>query len=95
VHEIVWEFLPAPGREREFVAAYGEGGAWVALFRRGAGYLGTELRPVADRPGWYRTIDRWASAEAYAAFRDAFAAEYAAIDRACEALTAEERPVSG
>lgn len=92
MHTIVWEFRPAPGKEAEFVAAYDNDGAWVQLFRRGTGYLGTELIPVAD--GWCRTIDRWDSEEAYRQFRRQFATEYAALDRACEVLTQEERPVS-
>jgi hypothetical protein len=92
---IEWEFLPAPGHAEDFIAAYGANGPWVRLFRRGQGYLGTDLQPVAARPGWYRTIDRWASAEAYAAFRSAYADEYRAIDVACERLTAEERHIRG
>ena len=92
MYRIAWDFLPAAGRVPEFLAAYGADGDWVQLFRRGDGYLGTELIPLADRPGWYRTVDRWESAEAYATFRQARAAEYAALDAACEALTAQELP---
>jgi O-acetyl-ADP-ribose deacetylase (regulator of RNase III) len=63
----------------------------VRLFRRAAGYVGTELEPEPGEPGWYRTTDRWDSEDAYHAFRAAFADEYAALDAQCEALTAEER----
>ena len=90
---IEWEFLPAPGRAAEFVAAYGDQGPWVELFRRARGYLGTQLLPVIDRPGWYRTIDNWTSAEAYAAFRSEYADQYRAIDMTCAQLTAQERHV--
>jgi hypothetical protein len=93
MYVIEWDFLPANGREAEFVAAYGPDGAWVELFRQGPGYLGTELRALADRPGWYRTMDRWKSREDYMAFRDKFAACYAEIDAACELLTECELPV--
>ena len=92
MYEILWEFLPKRGRTAEFVAAYGAEGGWAALFRRGSGYLGTELEPVVERPGWYRTVDRWASEQDYSRFRERFAAEYLALDRDCERLTAEERP---
>ena len=93
-HLVTWEFLPAPEREREFLEAYGSDGPWVALFRRAAGYLGTTLEPVAERPGWYRTVDRWVSPVAYDEFRCTFQSEYAALDRTCEALTADERQIS-
>jgi hypothetical protein len=95
VFSVEWEFLPAPGRIDEFVAAYGATGPWVALFRRAPGYLGTDFLPLAGRPGWYRTIDRWTSADACAAFRTANAAEYGALDIACARLTAQERHVRG
>lgn len=42
-------------------------------------------------PARYLTLDFWESREAYDAFRAQHAAEYAAIDRECEALTAEEK----
>lgn len=92
-YSIVWEFRPAPGRVAEFVEAYGGEGRWARLFRRGKGYLGTELQPPADGDAWYRTTDRWSSAADYEAFKAAFAAEYHALDEACDALTAEERHV--
>ena len=94
MYAIVWEFLPAPGREREFEAAYAPTGPWVELFRRAAGYVGSELIPPHEAGGWYRTIDRWESREAFEAFRRAFGPEYGALDGACERLTLEERPVS-
>jgi len=87
MYVIEWDFLPAVGREREFVDAYGVNGAWVRLFRQGQGYLGTELSAVPEKPGWYRTTDRWNSEADYLAFRRQFAAAYAHIDSACEKLT--------
>ena len=92
-HRIVWDFRPAPGREAEFLAAYGEDGAWVRLFRRGEGYLGTSLQPLAGAPGTWRKVDRWQSAQAYQAFRQQHASEYAALDAECEALTEFEQAV--
>lgn len=91
VHEITWDFLPAPGKEAEFLRAYGETGPWPELFRRAPGYLGTELQPTPDRPGWFRTVDRWTSPETHAAFRVNFREAYEVLDRACAALTADER----
>ena len=94
MHEIVWDFQPARGREREFEAAYGSTGPWVALFRRDRSYIGTELVAPREAGGWYRTIDRWESAAAYERFRQTWDAEYVALDRACEALTLHERPLN-
>ncbi len=93
MYEVVWEFHPAPHREREFESAYGPTGLWTALFRRDPGYLGTELLPPSDAGGWYRTIDRWESPAAYERFRRTWHSEYSALDRACESLTSEERAV--
>ena len=90
MYVVEWDFLPAPSRESEFVQAYGSNGRWVELFRKGHGFVGTELLALSDKPGWYRTIDRWVSENDYVRFRAEFAAEYAQIDSACEALTAEE-----
>jgi len=90
MHVIEWDFLPASGREAEFVAAYGPNGIWVELFRQARGFQGTELRSLPEKPGWYRTTDRWTSPEEYFAFRRLFEKKYAEIDSACEALTAFE-----
>jgi hypothetical protein len=94
VYEVIWEFQPAPRREHDFESVYGPTGPWDALFRRDAGYLGTELITPHEPGGWYRTIDRWESAAAYERFRHTWRSEYEALDRACEDLTSAERPVS-
>lgn len=90
MYAIVWEFRPRPGGERELERAYGPGGDWARLFRRGEGYLGTELLRDRADPGRYLTVDRWTSRDAWEAFRAAHHAEYEALDRALEALTAAE-----
>src|SRR5919204_851005 len=51
-----------------FEQAYGADGEWAEFFRRGAGYVGTELLRDVETPGRYVVIDRWESAEAYDAF---------------------------
>jgi heme-degrading monooxygenase HmoA len=89
----LWEFSVRPGRQAEFESGYGPEGAWALLFRRARGYLGTELLRDRADPLRYVTIDRWESADAFRAFRDAFAAEYAQLDREFEALTAREAPL--
>lgn len=92
MHVVAWEYRVRDGREAEFEALYGPEGAWVALFRGHAGYLGTELLRDTDG-GRYLTLDRWASQEAYAAFLAAAGPRYAAIDARGDALTLEERRI--
>jgi heme-degrading monooxygenase HmoA len=84
----IWAYRPADGAEAGFAAAYGAEGAWVELFRRGAGYLGTDLFRAPD--GRWLTIDRWQSREGWEAFLAEHRPKYEATDRACAALTAEE-----
>jgi heme-degrading monooxygenase HmoA len=87
----IWEYRVRPESVAAFEAAYGPDGGWVRLFRRHDGYLGTELlRDAADATS-YRTIDRWLSRADRDRCRQEAAAEFEAIDRACEALTVEER----
>ena len=90
MYVIVWAFRPKPGREQEFVAAYGPAGRWAAFFRAGPDYLGTELLQPVDSAGEFLTIDRWRTRAAYDAFRAAHRAAYEELDRAGEALTAQE-----
>jgi heme-degrading monooxygenase HmoA len=93
VYEVIWEFQPAPEREREFESFYGSTGPWVDLFRRDPGFLGTELIRPREPGGWYQTIDCWDSRASYERFRQQWASEYEALDQACAALTLEERPL--
>ena len=60
----------------EFEQVYGPEGEWAAFFRRGAGYIGTELLRDIETPGRYLVVDRWESAEAYNAFVAEHRAEY-------------------
>ncbi len=92
-YSYIWSFTVRTGCEAEFERHYGPEGTWVALFRLAAGYIDTRLLKDRDVPGRYVTVDRWESEAAYRRFRERFAVEYDAIDRACEALTEDERAV--
>jgi quinol monooxygenase YgiN len=63
---------------------------WALLFRKGDGYLGTELLRHSDDPREYLTVDRWVSPDAYETFLDRFDSEYRQLDRRLEGLTEEE-----
>ncbi|HEX6324842.1 MAG TPA: GNAT family N-acetyltransferase [Vicinamibacterales bacterium] len=90
--ERVWRFRAADGSDDAFEQVYGSAGPWAHLFAQSPGYRGTELQRAA-KPGEYLLVDRWASRQAWEAFRRDFAAAYDALDRECEALTASEELV--
>jgi heme-degrading monooxygenase HmoA len=89
----IWEYRVRAEEQARFEAGYGPDGEWARLFRRGAGYLRTELLKDRDDPTRYVTIDRWESFEAFSAFRRELGAEFEAIDRRFESITAEEAKV--
>ena len=66
---VIWQFEIAEEKVVAFEAAYGPEGAWAQLFRTSPEYQGTELLRDNYVPGAYLTIDRWASEEAFRAFR--------------------------
>jgi heme-degrading monooxygenase HmoA len=89
VFVVVWRYRVPAASVAAFERAYGPDGAWVELFQRHAGFLGTEL-VRGDEPGTYLSIDRWTSAAAYeACLRDA-KDEYRRLDAVFAALTDEE-----
>jgi heme-degrading monooxygenase HmoA len=61
-----------------FERVYGPNGDWAAFFRRGAGFIGTELLRDVEEPERYLVIDRWESAEAYNGFIAEHRAEFMA-----------------
>lgn len=86
----IWQFRVQPEKVAEFRAAYGTDGSWVQLFRRVAGYLGTDLLESTSEPNTFVTFDRWESAEAWAAFLRAWGEDYATLDHRCDGLSIEE-----
>jgi len=87
---VVWQFEIAEDRVSAFEAAYGPNGAWAKLFATSPKYLGTELLRDAYIPGFYLTVDRWASEEDFRSFRREHDAEYETIDRSSDSLVNRE-----
>jgi heme-degrading monooxygenase HmoA len=87
---VVWQFEIAEEKVAAFEAAYSPEGAWAKMFSASPEYRGTELLRDAYIPGNYLTIDRWASEEAFRAFRKDHDLEYETLDRACDSLTSRE-----
>ena len=59
-----------------FERVYGPEGEWAGFFRRGRGYVGTELLKDVEQPGRYVVVDRWQSRDAYNAFVESHRDEY-------------------
>ena len=87
---VVWEFRVRKGMEAEFESRYSSYGAWARLFAKSDGYGGTTLLRDPAEARRYLVIDLWRDAAALAAFKQAHAAEYAALDEDCESLTESE-----
>ena len=87
---IVWEFTARAGKEDEFERIHGPHGDWAVLFKKGAGYLGTQLYRSRKAAQVFLVIDRWRSPQAFAEFKTLFSEEYRALDLRCEELTDEE-----
>lgn len=86
----IWEYRVREEDQAVFEAGYGPEGEWAELFRRGAGYLRTELLRDRADPTRYVTIDYWESEKAFLAFRRELASDFEEIDRRFERVTAEE-----
>ena len=93
MYVLLWRFRPLVGRQSDFERAYGPSGPWVRLFRRGEGYLGTELLRRSDDSGEYLVLDRWASRAAFEAFLARWDNDYRRLDHRLEELTEEETPL--
>jgi heme-degrading monooxygenase HmoA len=93
MYAVVWDYEVKSEAIEAFIEAYGAGGAWARLFRRGEGYMGTELFRSAEAPGRFLTIDRWRSREVFTEFMARFRELYAALDAKCGGWTISEHRV--
>ena len=92
---VIWEYRVKPEKQAEFEQFYSAEGNWAELFKRGAGFTGTELWQDEGEPLRYLTIDRWKSQAQYEAFQTQWAEAYQALDAQCEALTEQEARLGG
>ena len=90
MYRIFWRYLVKPDRIDAFERVYGPEGDWAQFFRRGNGYLGTQLFREIGPGRRYVTIDEWDSESEYQGFRASHLEEYEAIDRVCEDYTEVE-----
>lgn len=88
--QILWEYQVRPDQRIAFETSYASAGTWALFFQKSRAYRGTVLLRDPEKPGRHLTVDVWTDRASYEAFRGEHAAEYAEIDRACEAFTLEE-----
>ena len=87
---ILWRFRVRSGMEAEFQDRYSASGAWARLFAKSDGYQGSTLMQDTADPSRFVVIDLWRDAASFDAFKQAHGAEYAALDKECEALSESE-----
>lgn len=89
----VWEYEVPADHIDDFLAVYGVDGDWAQLFRRGRGYVGTELYRSTDDGAHFVTVDRWTDRAAWGAFLEAWGETYLRLDTRFSRLTASQRAV--
>lgn len=87
---IVWEFRVKPEKDSQFIKHYAADGTWARFFRRGKGYIRTELVRDVDDPRRFLTLDYWQSQREFKDFREQNVAEYERLDKEFEQLTETE-----
>jgi heme-degrading monooxygenase HmoA len=90
MYTILWEYQVKEEKQSEFEEIYSPNGVWAKLFKKGTGYLGTELLRDEKQPQRYLTIDRWVSKENYEAFQSQWKKEYKALDAQYKGLSERE-----
>jgi heme-degrading monooxygenase HmoA len=95
MYVILWEYQVKPEKQSEFERLYASDGAWAELFKKGTGYLGTELLRAENQSNRCLTLDRWASKKEYEHFLAEWETDYKALDARCEDLTETERLAGG
>lgn len=85
----LWRYRVTLGREIEFAQAYGPDGDWARLFRRGAGYLHTELLRETPGAGACLTINRWRTAADWQGFLEKHGPAYRELGRRLAPLCTE------
>jgi heme-degrading monooxygenase HmoA len=91
VYVRVWEYEVPTESVGAFVAAYGPDGEWARLFRRGRGYLGTDLYRQDGGGDRFLTVDRWVDQDSWRSFLDTSRSAYDALDARLEGLATTER----
>ena len=87
---ILWEYQVSPNKQSEFGMIYSPTGTWAELFKRGTGYVGSELLRDESRPNRYFIIDRWLTKKDYETFMLHHEDEYKALSEEYKDLVETE-----
>lgn len=87
----IWEYIIREDKREDFLRYYEPEGVWAVFFKKGEGYLRTELLEDAENPQRFLSIDYWKSQAGRDAFREKYAREFEIIDRTCESFSRVER----
>src|SRR5262245_32524783 len=90
---VLWQFRAKPDKVEQFERDYGPDGVWAQLFSKSPHYERSVLLRDPSQEASYIVIDIWRDETSYQAFKKTFQEEYRRIDRRCEALTLEEKPL--
>jgi heme-degrading monooxygenase HmoA len=91
--QVVWEFTVKESAVRQFIRAYGPGGAWDRLFQGYPGFLGTALLRDADNPRRFVTIDSWKTGAQRRHMIAQAREEYVNLDELLDDLTEDQDEV--
>ncbi|GJM29058.1 MAG: hypothetical protein DHS20C17_16930 [Cyclobacteriaceae bacterium] len=86
----IWEYLVKEDCLLDFKQYYDPEGEWVQLFRKGTGYIATELHQDVSNPRRFITIDYWKTIHYRDRFRYEFSKEFQTLDKLCEDFTEKE-----
>jgi heme-degrading monooxygenase HmoA len=90
---IIWEFRIQATKRRTFERAYAPDGTWANFFRKGKGYIATELIRDSQQSDRYITLDYWQSRQHYENFKKQNGKMYQTINEKCESLTTRESEI--
>lgn len=94
MHAIAWRFVVEPQHIEEFRKQYGPNGVREELFRRGDGYIKTELIENPKIPTEFVTIDRWITKAAFDRFVSRYQGEYERLHSQLARLTARQERIN-
>lgn len=91
VFAYIWEFRVKEQHVDAFEHAYGPNGQWVQLFKKGLGYIATELHRDRTDASRFITVDYWISKEARDNFKKQYVTEFKKLDEQFEQFTESEK----
>lgn len=93
VVKTIWEYKVNEDHLDAFLKAYRPEGDWAQLFKKCAGFLGTELHRDAGVKNRYVTIDFWQSIDTLESMKQIIGTEYQLLDKICEDYTLSENHI--